>query len=276
MTISANPQEKINKQQNYSENMFHVLESIWGATKRGVNWIDSKGPLMTTLATITIAVLTGIYVHYSRAQWKVMSGQLVEMKKTTEASKVAAEAAQSSAQLNWQIMRSSNAAALAPRIGTNVADPVALAYGLSISFNNGGKVPAKNFRCEATMTRQTVPGYRTIGHTQRIAFGADQVRPWAGANSYGPAETVYGKFELSSFTDRDMQSIHDMHETVEIEGTFQYEDGFQNTVKESFCFLNLRVHNVAGNFNEGWFPCVEGKVFADETLKYRARHPETK
>ena len=126
------------------------------------------------------------------------------------------------------------------------------------------------------MARQTVPGYRTIGQAQRIVFSADQVRPWVEANSYGPAETVSGKFDLGAFTDRDIQSIHEMQETVEIQGTFQYGDGFQNIVKESFCFLNLRVHSVAGNFNEGWFPCVEGKTFANETLRYRKQHPETK
>jgi len=165
---------------------------------------------------------------------------------------------------------------IAPRIAYNLADPVATAYGLSISFNNGGKVPATNFKCEATLTRQTFPGYRTIGHPQRIAFSAKQVRPYGAANSFGPADSVSGSFDVSMLTKSDIQSIYDMHQTAEIKGTFQYDDGFENAVADSFCLIYFRVHNVAGNFNEGWFPCAEGKAFANETHTYRTQHPETK
>jgi hypothetical protein len=42
-------------------------------------WTDQKGPFIAALATVVIAVLTGIYVHYSHAQWRVMRDQLPEL-----------------------------------------------------------------------------------------------------------------------------------------------------------------------------------------------------
>src|ERR1039457_3490226 len=58
-----------------------------------VNWLDAKGGFVTAIATVFIAVLTGVYVHYSRAQWKVMRDQLPLLKQSADAAKTAADTA---------------------------------------------------------------------------------------------------------------------------------------------------------------------------------------
>jgi len=64
---------------------------ILKATGKGiiavVRWSDTNNGFITALATVVIAILTGIYVHYSRAQWKVMRDQLAEVRDTRLQSK---------------------------------------------------------------------------------------------------------------------------------------------------------------------------------------------
>lgn len=48
------------------------LKAFGRGTAKVVNWLNAKGPFVTAIATVVIAALTGTYVHYSRAQWKVM------------------------------------------------------------------------------------------------------------------------------------------------------------------------------------------------------------
>lgn len=42
--------------------------------------IDRHGPMMTTLSTVAIAILTAVYVHWSHKQWAVMNDQLSVMR----------------------------------------------------------------------------------------------------------------------------------------------------------------------------------------------------
>jgi hypothetical protein len=70
------------------------LKGMGSAIVAVVNWIDLKGPFVTAVATVAIAVLTGFYVHYSRAQWSVIRDQLPELQKSTKAAQDAAKYAQ--------------------------------------------------------------------------------------------------------------------------------------------------------------------------------------
>jgi hypothetical protein len=51
------------------------LRAVGRGTVVVVNWINSRSPFVTTLATVVIAILTFYYVRYSRDQWKAMNTQ---------------------------------------------------------------------------------------------------------------------------------------------------------------------------------------------------------
>lgn len=46
------------------------------AFKASIEWIDRRSTLVMALATAVIAILTGFYVHYARAQWQIMTKAL--------------------------------------------------------------------------------------------------------------------------------------------------------------------------------------------------------
>jgi hypothetical protein len=99
-TDTAQPnkeQQQPNQHRDYSQNVMRPLKAVGKATIRIVNWLDDKGPFVTAIATVAIAVLTGFYVHYSRAQWRVMRDQLPLLKQSADSAKSSADAATSAA-----------------------------------------------------------------------------------------------------------------------------------------------------------------------------------
>jgi hypothetical protein len=79
--------EKPNYYAKSAEYGMRALKTTWKGLLKTVNWIDSKGPLISALSTVVIAVLTGFYVHYSR----VANGINLQ---TATAAKSAAETSQ--------------------------------------------------------------------------------------------------------------------------------------------------------------------------------------
>ena len=92
-TQPDNKEQQPKQHRDYSEYVMRPLKAVGRATIIVVNWLDEKGPFVTAIATVIIAILTGFYVHYSRAQWKVMRDQLPELKTSAEAAKDAATTA---------------------------------------------------------------------------------------------------------------------------------------------------------------------------------------
>jgi hypothetical protein len=82
---TTNASEAYNKPQqpkqhrNYSRHIIGPLKATGRATLRVINRIDQKGPFVTAIATVLIAILTGFYVYYSRAQWSTMNRQLSQV-----------------------------------------------------------------------------------------------------------------------------------------------------------------------------------------------------
>jgi hypothetical protein len=63
----TNREQKESQQDpHYAEHKMRPLKAVGGGILATVNWIDTKGPFITALATVGIAVLTAYYVHYSR------------------------------------------------------------------------------------------------------------------------------------------------------------------------------------------------------------------
>jgi hypothetical protein len=88
-------QRKPQQAHEYAEDVVRALKALGSATVDTVNWIDTKGPFVAALATVAIAVLTGIYVHYSRAMWKTMRDELPELRESADAARGANETARS-------------------------------------------------------------------------------------------------------------------------------------------------------------------------------------
>lgn len=78
-TQANDKQEQPKDQRCYSKDGMRVLKAMGQGIIAAINWVNSKGPLVAAMAAVAIAVLTWRYVHYSRAQWTVMGGQLTEM-----------------------------------------------------------------------------------------------------------------------------------------------------------------------------------------------------
>src|ERR1700724_3620772 len=76
----ADNEEKNPKQpHNYAQHVMRPIKAIGRGIAGVINWLDAKDGVVTAVATVVIAILTGYYVHYAKEQWRIMSGQLVEM-----------------------------------------------------------------------------------------------------------------------------------------------------------------------------------------------------
>lgn len=140
---------------HYSRDLKTFVNTIGRATMRVVNWLDEKGPFVTAVATVVIAVLTAFYVHYSRAQWQVMRDQLPELQKSAAAAKSAAEtadAALKSSQKSFEIDQRPYIVTEIPQFSGNglVADKGIQA---NITFKNIGRTPALKYLVNVTLLR---------------------------------------------------------------------------------------------------------------------------
>lgn len=180
-------QEQTKQHRKYTQYVMRLLKAMGRGFIAVVNWIDAKGPFVTAIATVLIAGLTGAYVHYSRAQWKVMTDQLEQMKLATTAATTAATNASESLIFSGESFKNDQRAWLGlvqPKLQT---DPKTFYadyddsgnYRISLAIKNVGKTPAFDVRM--------IAGYKLLkpGETLRpeqIIFGAK------------PREGKYGAF----------------------------------------------------------------------------------
>lgn len=133
-----NKKQQSGQNRNYSKYTMRPLKAAGRAVLAVVDWTDKNNGFVTALATVVIAILTGIYVHYSRAQWKVMRDQLPELHTSAEAAESAANTA--AAQLEF---------AERPWIDANISLSGPLSWNvnggnitLKIIFRNTGHSPS--------------------------------------------------------------------------------------------------------------------------------------
>jgi hypothetical protein len=164
-TLNASNATKSNKYRDYTQYVMRTLK----ATRRGivavVNWTDAKAGFITALATVIIAVLTGFYVHYSRAQWKVMHDQLPELHTSAQAAKDAAGAAKQSAdtQEHSFLMEKRRAEDMEEAIcALRSTGTAALDHLYQIFVANSGKVTARNVEAHVDISLNAVPGNKKL------------------------------------------------------------------------------------------------------------------
>lgn len=147
--------------------------------------------------------------------------------------------------------------------------------GINLNFRNVGKVKAKNFVAEATMTRRTLPDYGILGDAQRKQVAKTEMRPYEQTGPQGIVDSASIRFDTDAFTEQDLKLLDDLEEVIEINGHFQYDNGFGDIVREPFCFLYaIAKHSFpsgAGGGLNGWYPCEGVKPVIAQALKWKRK-----
>ena len=123
---------------------------------------------------------------------------------------------------------------------------------VDISFQNQGKVLARNFASDLIISRKSVPGLTAFGKIQQISLrkGAIQpVRPSLG-------QTV----QLDDFSDGEKQRIEQTAEIIVIEGSYEYDNGFGDIVREPICFWYVDLRPPGGGGSSGFMACEDAKA----------------
>jgi hypothetical protein len=94
--------KKSEKQGKYPKYVVRFLKATWKRGHSVFAFLDAHNGTVGALATVTIAVLTCFYVHYSRAQWKAMSDQLPELRTSADAAASAATTAKDTLRMGYR------------------------------------------------------------------------------------------------------------------------------------------------------------------------------
>jgi hypothetical protein len=222
------------------------------------------------LSSFTLVFLVK-YTNYACLQWQ-------EMIRTADAAQKTFLEIQKQTTLQRQQMVGTYAAAIpkeVPGPRTISSDLQLLKYmGISMSFRNIGKVKARDFVGDATMTRKRLPDGKLLGNPQSGQITKSELRPYEQTGPNGFANMANIKFATNMFTENDIRLLHDDGETVEISGHFQYDNGFSETIREDFCYTYLKIPqrsfengNVGTGGGEGWLFCEDGKSLIEQIGK---------
>jgi hypothetical protein len=248
-TKAAEKQGQTKQYRNYSQYVVRPLKAFGRGTLKVVNWLDAKGGFVTAVATVAIAVLTGFYVHYSRAQWKAMRDQLPELRRSADAA-------------NASIRTSQQSYVTVGRQDGTVAEivwpknPEGKA-GIVVYFRNNGHLPAKfnwGTKNEIIAVLPNDPNI-PVGSPKASSSGGYEVRTnnvfkpmWKARNRktgifMASQVTMIGGDSLYAGNlwevpkDRMVQMQNSALWTV---GTFEYCDAFHNYVCRTFALIYRR------------------------------------
>jgi hypothetical protein len=243
-----------------------------------------KAARVTANATVWISIFTLVSVGVSVGTYLILKGQLNEMHDGGVDTHTLAQQALAQGTLLRQQVVGTFAAAI-PKSNPwpdSITDAELLHYqGIGLSFVNIGKVKAVNFIAEATLTRQSLPTYKPLGLPEHKQTSKLQMRP---NEQTGPPGTLSDaasiRFDAKALTERDVTSLHELRETIEIDGYFQYGNGFGETIREPFCFLYaVRPQHIfeksgaatGGGGPGGWYGCEDAKGVISQALKWKQK-----
>jgi len=214
------------------------------------------------------AIFVFIYATVAIIQWRETHNTYIEIQKQTKTQR--------------QEIVGTFAAAIPnePPAPREIGDDINLLHdtGIGVNFRNVGKVKATHFYAIGTMMREQLPGYKAIGSGTVKESSKSQLRPYE-QNGQGFVDTAYLSFDTLSFTKEDLTRLHHFREVIEINGYFQYEDGFENKIHEPMCFIYVAVPRHiypasgtgTGGGPGGWFLCQDGKERIDNALRGNPR-----
>lgn len=111
--------------------------------------------------------------------------------------------------------------------------------GIYQYFDNVGKVPARDVAAQVELRRESLPNYRLIGTPQSKVAAFKFVRPFGPeADVPGmPHDEPYIAFDVNGFTQSELDRIARTQEVLEVHVQLQYNDGFDDIEKKSYCSL---------------------------------------
>ncbi len=166
--------------------------------------------LLVSIGTLVLLVFT---VLYARKQW-------LEANRSAVASEKTAEEAQTANQYTFDIIKGTQEAIVRPQIGFVLSDMSSFDNYVAMNFINGGKVNAGKVNARAVLVRKTLTGYKSFGDVICAKKYKSSLAPVGQAGS--DFDLV---FDLSQFTQSDVDAVLGRSESIEIKGTFSYDEG---------------------------------------------------
>ncbi|PYN83765.1 MAG: hypothetical protein DMD96_01025 [Candidatus Rokuibacteriota bacterium] len=199
------------------------------AARHCPNWIERHSGAVTAVATIVIAVLTGVYAHYASAQWREMKrlseltqDALIETKKNNSASAKSTDDA-------LRITRDQlTAFQVVEGAHLGVALPVLLGDRVALPIENYGRIPSPKVSIFAHVYRFQSKD-RTSLYSKRHEFGGDRTEIPPGVGKYG----VTVPLELKA---NEMDRIANGEIGLWVGVTLKYDNGFGTQSQPGFCF----------------------------------------
>jgi hypothetical protein len=195
------------------------------------NWAERT----TVLFTGAIVIITGIqaYIYWKQAGLMRASIEQNERSITLNRGQLAvanraAKSAEDSAKLSKQIIAGTEGAVLED---TAYYQPQPTGPPVFIlNIRNEGKSISPHVTGTLTVSRKTLPALKTIDSRP---FTVDMVQL---ANDGGPNRFSNGKSQTFQVPGFNADAVLKLRETVRVEGTYDYDDGFGRMVPKSVCY----------------------------------------
>jgi hypothetical protein len=214
--------------------------------------IDKHGPVATTVATVMIAILTGVYVHYSKKQWKEMqsAGEQTKQLLCLTQQQVAIAKAANDDTHNLLVATQAAIFRLEVEYEQNTSGPISSSTGIpsiGVRVTNGGKSAARLFSGEVKYIHRNAAGRIIQSKQQR--FADDTVDGGGGAFAqFVVAPTPASLLDFAS-------------DSLTVQVTVKYDDGFSNTRTQNFC-SEMTVTQKRGAF---WVECGQASAWKQLT-----------
>jgi hypothetical protein len=201
---------------------------------------------------ITALIVVGIYTYYAGKQSNIMSHTYEEIKKQTGYAQDSATAAQGTfteARNQTELLRQQMIGTQSATVGVNFS---LSEYGvLTASILKYGVVYARMVHLIMRVSRRTLPDQNLIGAVSYKSETIDKIGNGIGIAGGGELRRI----QIPDFTPSDWEAIKKTKETVVVEGSLSYNDGFEDIAPSHFCYAWLTA-DVANpdSPNQRWNP----------------------
>lgn len=230
--------------------LMKVLRAIKDGALRTVDWIDRRGPLVSAIATVIIAVLTWKYVQWSQAQWNVMNDQLCEMKRQS------AQIEQQTKLTRQQLVATVGAAIRLYVSGFKWDEseiPRVTLQWRNLGHGNATHLTFKDVR----ISEVRIPsGDEISGRPLNVLpYFSYEVVPPTPDGEQSPGRDI-----LFTFPSADAEGFQNGKIGLRLKGSMTYGNGFgdgpEDVVVNSFCWVDIRLEQNQiqqdGSLHTGW------------------------
>ena len=216
------------------------LKYYWNRNlhKAGI-WIEAA-------CALVLVGITGTYIRFA-------GGQLDEMRKATNATQTAAEAAKGSSDLTRKQMESVDAAKVDLPRGVYISFPFPPRGEAIANLINSGHAAAHDVHLSLTVTLNESNEQRLNARGRKILYKTETIPAIRPSNAIAREDFVY-PFELSQ---EQYKRILKTDDYIIAEGVVDYENGFNTRIKQPFCYAYIWG---SPNFGRWQGPCDQAKT----------------